>query len=239
MRVITIGISGPSCSGKTTITRILQQLVKKTIVIYQDDFFKPDTDIPVDPETQLSNWDCPEALDFERLIQTIQYVQQHHVLPTDYHSNEVNNTHDGSDLVTPQQISEWKKKIHQNNNAGNVDDDTLWLIVDGFMLISDPQLYGLFDYRVFVTASYTTLKKRREDRQGYHTLEGYWVDPPGYFDAIVWPEFLRAHQHVPGPHHQQQQEKQNLDDDHDVILIDTDILSIPEAAETVISALWS
>ncbi|KAI9303925.1 P-loop containing nucleoside triphosphate hydrolase protein [Cunninghamella echinulata] len=233
MRVVTIGISGPSCSGKTTISRVLQQLVKHSIVLYQDDFFKPESQIPIDPTLNLANWDCPEAIDFSPFIDTIKYIQQHGQLPEGYKSNEVSNTHDGSSHISLDQMQKWKQ--HKVNDKDK-NDDIIWLIVDGFMLLSDQRVYSLLDYRLFVTASYSTLKKRREDRQGYHTLEGYWVDPPNYFDDIVWPEFLKQHQHIQGPHH----EHQHLPTDYDpsITLINTDELSISQSIDKVVDLLW-
>lgn len=130
------------------------------------------------------------------------------------------------------QLTQWKSKVVPAQDGDNV----LWLLVDGFMLLSDPNITRLLDHRIFVTASYDTLKQRRGARQGYHTLLDYWVDPPGYFDAIVWPEFLRAHQHVPGPHQQGQQQQQ---DDGGLVVIDTDVLDIPQAMDTVVNTLWS
>ena len=34
---------------------------------------------------------------------------------------------------------------------------------------------------------------RREARNGYVTLEGFWEDPPDYFDKIVWPNYVEEH----------------------------------------------
>ena len=34
---------------------------------------------------------------------------------------------------------------------------------------------------------------RREARDGYVTLEGFWADPPGYVDKIVWPNYAESH----------------------------------------------
>jgi hypothetical protein len=31
---------------------------------------------------------------------------------------------------------------------------------------------------------------RREARTGYTTIEGWWADPPGYVDKIVWPKTM-------------------------------------------------
>lgn len=34
---------------------------------------------------------------------------------------------------------------------------------------------------------------RRAGRAGYVTLEGFWEDPPGYVEKIVWPNYVRDH----------------------------------------------
>lgn len=166
------------------------------------------------------------------MVETIDHVQAYGVLPAGYTSNEVSNTHDGSNLVTT--IDPWRHRVP--TDADDEKDAVIWLIVDGFTLLSNSTIYDQLDYRFFVTASYATLKRRREERQGYHTLEGYWVDPPGYFDSIVWPEFLKAHRHIPGPH-----QIQNGDNDsrcERLVLIDTDVLAIPQVLDTVVGALW-
>jgi nicotinamide/nicotinate riboside kinase len=49
------------------------------------------------------------------------------------------------------------------------------------------------DIKVFLRVSYTKAKARREARSGYVTLEGFWEDPPGYVDQIVWPNYVNDH----------------------------------------------
>jgi len=51
----------------------------------------------------------------------------------------------------------------------------------------------LFDVKLFLRTSYKTAKTRREARSGYVTLEGFWEDPPGYVDRIVWPNYVNDH----------------------------------------------
>lgn len=41
--------------------------------------------------------------------------------------------------------------------------------------------------------SHAAVKRRREARSGYVTLEGFWEDPPGYVDKIVWPNYVKDH----------------------------------------------
>ena len=49
------------------------------------------------------------------------------------------------------------------------------------------------DIKIFLRASYAKAKARREARSGYVTLEGFWEDPEGYVDKIVWPNYVEGH----------------------------------------------
>ena len=51
----------------------------------------------------------------------------------------------------------------------------------------------LLDVKLFFRTTYAKAKQRREARDGYVTLEGFWKDPPGYVDKIVWPNYVREH----------------------------------------------
>ena len=71
-----------------------------------------------------------------------------------------------------------------------------FIIVDGFLLFGESVRHtssSIFDFRVLLQARYEDAKRRRESRNGYVTLEGFWQDPPGYFDKIVWPNFVEEH----------------------------------------------
>ena len=49
------------------------------------------------------------------------------------------------------------------------------------------------DIKFFLRVSYAKAKARRQARSGYVTLEGFWEDPPGYVDKIVWPNYVEDH----------------------------------------------
>jgi len=49
------------------------------------------------------------------------------------------------------------------------------------------------DIKLFLRVSHAKAKARREARSGYVTLEGFWADPPGYVDKIVWPNYVEDH----------------------------------------------
>jgi nicotinamide/nicotinate riboside kinase len=68
-------------------------------------------------------------------------------------------------------------------------------IFDGFLLYSPSmaEIQPEIDIKLFLRVSYAKAKARREARSGYVTLEGFWEDPPGYVDKIVWPNFVEDH----------------------------------------------
>ncbi|KAI9247355.1 hypothetical protein BY458DRAFT_446342 [Sporodiniella umbellata] len=191
-KVYTIGIGGPSCSGKTK-----------------------EEDIPIDESTQLANWDCPESIDFEKFLRMIVETQKNGGrLPVGFKSKEALNLHDGSSQLTDTSYLESDKL-----------NDYRFVIVDGFRLYEDRRIYNRLDFRLSLTASYQTLKERREAREGYHTTGCYWVDPPGYFDSIVWPEYQRLCQ----------QEGSLLD----LLTLDTDQHTIESMMSVVLQGILS
>jgi nicotinamide/nicotinate riboside kinase len=68
-------------------------------------------------------------------------------------------------------------------------------VFDGFLLYSESMasVQPQMDIKLFLRVSYAKAKARREARSGYVTLEGFWEDPPGYVDKIVWPNYVDDH----------------------------------------------
>ncbi|KAK9237565.1 P-loop containing nucleoside triphosphate hydrolase protein [Lipomyces kononenkoae] len=188
--IILIGVSGPSSSGKSTLARLLRHVLPKSFILHEDDFYKPEAEIPV--VNGVEDWDCPEAIDFIALRAAIDYIKTNHTLPGNVHYKE-----DQNDLGTPpvstDEADEIKKTILGENS---IADNTDFCIVDGFLLFNDDIVTKQLDVKLLLRAPYESLKKRREARNGYATIEGFWVDPPGYFENIVWPGYVKAHKHL-------------------------------------------
>ncbi|KAF9925453.1 ribosylnicotinamide kinase [Linnemannia zychae] len=195
-KVITIGLSGPSSGGKTTVSRYLRKILPNTTIIHQDDFYRPEAQLPLDPETNLANWDCPEAIDFSSLINTLKHVKEQGKFPEGFDSLEDKNPVGSKELSLPipdGALAEMRNVILREVESLDSQDatETKIVILDGFILYVDEELRKMIDVKFYLTAPYETLKERRESRKGYATLEGYWVDPPGYFDNVVWPNYLK------------------------------------------------
>lgn len=195
-----IGISGPSCSGKTTVARVLCQILAskttKTVqILHQDDFYKPEADIPVKITRagKVVNWDCPEALEFDKFVHTLNTYRQHGAFPKDIREDldkraKEDKNDSGNSGVSDSVIKNALSRVK------SFDKDIL--IVDGFMMYHSKKVLDLLDVAILFRGSHDALKHRRESRSGYVTLEGFWKDPEYYFDDVVWPEFVSTHKQL-------------------------------------------
>lgn len=110
----------------------------------------------------------------------------------------------GSCPASDDQISVMKAKVQAWLQPGRPGHDIFsdgnplrMCLLDGFLLYSPPdfnKIMDLIDIKLFLQVSRAKATQRREARDGYVTLEGFWKDPPGYVDKIVWPNYVEAHQ---------------------------------------------
>ncbi|CAI6266376.1 unnamed protein product [Periconia digitata] len=189
---LLVGISGPSSSGKTTLSRLLRDIFppSQLAILHLDDFYLTDAEIPV--KSGVQDWDCLESLDLPLLRSTLAHIKEKACIPPDFVSKEDQNSV-GEHNVSPTLISSLKERVRKL--AGEKKWERPIVVVDGFLLFSE-EMRGIreaFDVRLFLRTSYATAKRRREARKGYVTLEGFWEDPPGYVDQIVWPNYVQDH----------------------------------------------
>lgn len=107
----------------------------------------------------------------------------------------------GACPVSDAVIASLKSKVKdwtQPGQPGNMllQSGTRVCILDGFLLYSPSMapIQSHLDIKLFLRVSYAKAKARREARSGYVTLEGFWEDPPGYVDKIVWPNYVSDHE---------------------------------------------
>ncbi|KAJ2306187.1 ribosylnicotinamide kinase [Coemansia sp. RSA 2706] len=118
-----------------------------------------------------------------------------------YASQWANPSEDVDRILPLGALESIRSSVLQRLGVGSVDDIPFSLIlVDGILLFyddaSDTAPGTECDAGVFIHAHYKTLKQRRESRSAYVTKDGIWEDPPGYFDAIVWPNFEKYHSSI-------------------------------------------
>ena len=188
-KVVLIAFGGPSSSGKTTVAQTLKGLLPDATLIHLDDFYLTDSQIPIDKATGYQNWDCAEAIDFDKFTTYLLNLKlgKEQIPINSIQSNDLNLKLDPTEENTV---------IDAINQHRDKFEGKKLVFIDGFMLFHNPDLIKLFDIELLFHASLSTLKKRRESRGGYTTVEGFWVDPPNYFEKIVWPAFVNSHKYL-------------------------------------------
>ncbi|KAG7407363.1 Nicotinamide riboside kinase [Fusarium oxysporum f. sp. rapae] len=192
-KALIVGISGCSSSGKTTLARLLRDVFPNTFVLHEDDFYRPENELPT--KNGLLDWDCAEALDIPAMAESLAYICQHAAFPPTLDSKEDQNSL-GKCPVSETSIAAQRAKVDAALGPDHPLRKNLRLcLLDGFLLYS-PSMASIkpnLDIKLFLRTTYEKAKKRREARDGYVTLEGFWADPPGYVDKIVWPNYVEEH----------------------------------------------
>ncbi|GFP59130.1 nicotinamide riboside kinase [Trichoderma asperellum] len=193
-KALIVALSGCSSSGKTTLARLLRDIFPSTFILHEDDFYRPETELP--KKDDLLDWDCAESIDIPAMAESLSYIRQHAAFPPTLDSYQDKNSV-GECPVPPSTISALKSKVSSLLPSTHpLATSALHLcILDGFLLYP-PSMSAIqphLDIKIFLRASYAQAKARREARDGYVTLEGFWADPPGYVDKIVWPNYVAEH----------------------------------------------
>ena len=191
-----LAISGPSSSGKTTIARHLVNIFPSSLLLHEDDFYRPEADLPL--RAGFKDWDCVAAIDIPLLLRALTHVKDNGTLPEWLDSKEAGNEV-GEDDVRLETLEKWRERVEkwfeERRANGRDHGEKRLVVVDGFLLFGESvrEVRDALDIKILLRASFEKAKARREKRSGYVTLEGFWEDPPGYVDKVVWPGFVEEH----------------------------------------------
>lgn len=151
---LILAISGGSCSGKTTLTRMLQKELGSEAceVVYQDSYYHDKSHI-AEEDLHTVNFDHPDSLEFSLLVEDLKKIKQ------------------GETTALPQYDFITRKR---HNNSRPVQPVDL-IIVDGILLLSQPGVRQIADLTLFVEASEELRLRRRvirDMRERGRTQEG-------------------------------------------------------------------
>lgn len=129
--MLVIGIAGGTGSGKTTVVhQIMSELPETEVgIISQDSYYKQNDHLSFE-ERALINFDHPRAIDFELLTQHIKELKAGQNINQPVYSFVHHNRTDDYVLTHPRKV----------------------MIVEGILILTNPELRDLFDIKIYVHA---------------------------------------------------------------------------------------
>ena len=127
---ILIGIAGGTGSGKSTFTnRIKKQFGDDVTVIYHDNYYRRRDDIPFEERKKI-NYDHPDALETDMLIEHIKQLKAGKSVVCPVYDFSVHNRSDKTVVIKPSKV----------------------ILVEGILVLQNPELCNLLDIKIFVEA---------------------------------------------------------------------------------------
>lgn len=129
--MLIIGIAGGTACGKTTVVnQLLEELSKDQVnLISQDSYYKDNSHLSYEERCAI-NFDHPNSIDFPMLCQHVQHLKMGQSVDQPIYSFEEHNR-TGQTLRT---------------------EPSAVLIIEGILVLTDPQLRDLLDIKLFVHA---------------------------------------------------------------------------------------
>lgn len=129
--MLIIGIAGGTGSGKTTVVhQIMNELPETEVgIISQDSYYKENSNLSFD-ERSLINFDHPRAIDFDLLVKHLQELKAGNNIDQPVYSFVTHNRTDDTIYTHPRKV----------------------MIVEGILILANPELRDLFDVKIFVHA---------------------------------------------------------------------------------------
>lgn len=129
--MLIIGIAGGTGSGKTTVVhQIMNELPDAEVgIISQDSYYKKTEGLSYDERAQI-NFDHPRAIDFELLVQHLKNLKAGEVINQPMYSFVTHNRTEDTVTTHPRKV----------------------MIVEGILILTNPELRELFDVKIYVHA---------------------------------------------------------------------------------------
>jgi len=129
--IIVIGIAGGTGSGKTTITKKLEEKFGEDVtVIYHDNYYKARHELTYEERVKL-NYDHPEAFDTELMIRDLEALKSGAAIDCPVYDYSIYDRTDRTVTVVPSRVI---------------------IIVEGILIFHEKALRDLMDIKLFVDA---------------------------------------------------------------------------------------
>ena len=141
--MLTIGITGGTGSGKTTILEEIKKEFSKSDIgfISQDSYYNDNGDLSFEEKNKI-NFDHPEAVDFDLMINHLNLLKNGKNINQPIYSFFDHNRTEKTDLIEPKKI----------------------MVIEGLLILTNKKLRDLIDVKVFVDSKSNLRFKRRLNR---------------------------------------------------------------------------
>ncbi len=130
MKPIIIGIAGGTGSGKSTFTnRIKDAFLDDTSVIYYDNYYKAQDDMPFE-QRKLQNYDHPDAFETELLLEQLEQLKNGQTIKCPVYDYTQHNRSKETIEIKPSPV----------------------IIIEGILVLQDVRLREQMDIKVYVDA---------------------------------------------------------------------------------------
>lgn len=129
--MLIIGIAGGTGSGKTTVVhQIMNELPETEVgIISQDHYYRQNVGMSYEERSNI-NFDHPRAIDFELLVEHLKDLRAGKTIDQPVYSFVTHNRTDDTVSTHPRKV----------------------MIVEGILILANPELRDMFDIKVFVHA---------------------------------------------------------------------------------------
>ena len=141
--MLTIGITGGTGSGKTTILEEIKEEFSKSDIgfISQDSYYNDNGDLSFEEKNKI-NFDHPEAVDFDLMINHLNLLKNGKNINQPIYSFFDHNRTGKTELIEPKKI----------------------MVIEGLLILTNKKLRDLIDVKVFVDSKSNLRFKRRLNR---------------------------------------------------------------------------
>ena len=129
--MLIIGIAGGTGCGKTTVVQqIIDELPKNEVcIISQDSYYKDTSHLSFEERTKI-NFDHPQAIDFDLLVEHLKELKKGKSIEQPIYSFVKHNRIKETETTHPKKV----------------------VIVEGILILTNPSIRKLFDIKIYVHA---------------------------------------------------------------------------------------
>jgi uridine kinase len=126
-----IGIAGGTGSGKTTVVRKIIESIPmgEVSILSQDSYYKDNSHLPLEDRINI-NFDHPQSVEFDLLVDHIKRLEKGKAVNQPIYSYVTCTRQEEYTVVQPRKV----------------------ILIEGILVLTNPQLRNMFDIKVFVHA---------------------------------------------------------------------------------------